>query len=100
MTSAWQISIRYALFIYRCLKERCAKSTELIQSNTKSSDNNVNVQFLCWELSRKVLPVISAPWHQSGLRNRKLAYLSTTYIFKQQTFLKHLLKYLSQANNK
>ena len=43
VTSAWQIFIKYALFIYRCLKWRCAKSTELIQSNAKPSDNNVNV---------------------------------------------------------
>lgn len=43
MTSAWQIFIKYALFIYRCLKGWCAKSTELIQSSAKPSDNTVNV---------------------------------------------------------
>lgn len=43
MTSAWQIFIKYALFIYRCLKEWCTKSTELIQSSAKPSDNNMNV---------------------------------------------------------
>lgn len=43
MTSARQIFIKYALFIYRCLKGWCAKSAELIQSSVKLFDNNVNV---------------------------------------------------------
>lgn len=43
MTSAWQICIKYAFFIYRCLKGWCAKSTELALSSAKPSDNTVNV---------------------------------------------------------
>lgn len=43
MIRAWRIFITYALFIYGCLRERCAESTELTESSAKPSDNTLNV---------------------------------------------------------
>lgn len=56
MTGAWQIFIKYTLFIYRCLKEQCAKSTELIQSNAKPSDNDMTI-ILVVRSQQKSVPI-------------------------------------------